>query len=258
MTTETVSERARVEETRLRDAIDWRSDLDGSELARLAAVLGLNEVGLCAIAQNRYPLPEIEGLPFCLYPLRMPHGIGVVNAYLISECGSDRGILFDTGPSWQALKAVWPHFIRKLDAVFLTHHEAEHAGGVTGLLAELEVGVVFTPQVTGLGGAARMPADETLWSSGRFQVVPISTPGHAASHFGYRVSVPSAVRGRTLYISGDLLFAGTVGGAFFCPQRLRLSLRRVVEGLPENAVIAPGHGPMTTLENERHFNPFIV
>lgn len=258
LTPELAAERAGVDEMRLRDALDWRSDLDCGELTRLAGVLGLNDVGLCALAQNHYPLPAIEGLPFCLYPLRMPHGIGVVNAYLVSECGSDCALLFDTGPGWVALRASWPHSIKRIKAVFLSHHEAEHAGGLAGLLGEIPVDAVYCPQEELAPDGSLCVREDTPWSDGRFLVQPVSTPGHAASHFGYRVSVPAARKGRELFISGDLLFAGTVGGAFFCPQRLRQSLRRVLEVLPGDVVLAPGHGPLTTLANEKRYNPFIV
>lgn len=258
LTPDVVASRAQVEPSRLLDALDWRSDFTEDELARIAGVLGLNEVGLCAVASGRYPLPVIEGLPFCLQPLRMAHGIGVVNAYLVAECGGDRAILFDTGPNWSALSECWPREIRRLDAVFLTHHEAEHSGGLSGLLAEMPVGAVFGPE--GGGGLFRgqVVTEGAPWKGARFNVLPVSTPGHAVSHFGYRVSVPTARRGRELFISGDLLFAGTVGCAFFSPELLRKSLSLVMETLNAETVVAPGHGPMTTIGNERRYNPFIV
>ncbi len=66
---------------------------------RRCAVLGLNEVGLCALGVRRYPLPEISALPFCVWPLRMPHGIGFANAYLVSECSVGNAVLFDNIPN---------------------------------------------------------------------------------------------------------------------------------------------------------------
>ena len=94
---ELLAERTGIALGRIRDAIDYRPDLGCDELRRIAAVLGLNEVGLCALGAGQYPLPEIGALPFCVWPLRMPHGIGVANAYLVGECGGSRAVLFDTG-----------------------------------------------------------------------------------------------------------------------------------------------------------------
>src|ERR1035438_8161186 len=89
------------------DAIDYRPELGPAECSRLAAALGLNEVGLCALASGKYPLPDSVGLPFPVWPLRVTHGIGVVNAYIVGV-DTDRGLLFDTGPGAGALEAAWP------------------------------------------------------------------------------------------------------------------------------------------------------
>jgi len=250
--------RAEVDPARLRDALDWRSELDPDELRRLARVLGLNEVGLCALASGRYPLPEIGGLPFCLHPLRMAHGIGVVNAYLVSECGSGRGVLFDTGAGLAALEAVWPCAIRQVDAVFLTHVEAEHAGGLCEVVARFGGTAAFIP------GGAQAPCGQAMaegacWTGPHFTVTAFSTPGHVAAHNCYLVEAPGARPGGSrLLVSGDLLFAGSIGGAYFCSRRLQAGVRRVLDAVPPDTVIAPGHGPLTTAANERRFNPFVV
>ncbi|MBI5381560.1 MAG: MBL fold metallo-hydrolase [Opitutae bacterium] len=249
--------RAEVEVSRLRDALDWRSELSGEELRRLARVLQLNEVGLCALGCGHYPLPEIAGLPFCLYPLRMSHGIGVVNAYIVAECGSGRGVLFDTGAGLAALQAVWPPAIRQIDAVFLTHVEAEHAGGLCAVVANFQTAGAFVP--TGATApCGRGMADGEVWTGSHVSVTAISTPGHVAAHNCYVVAANGARCGSRLLISGDLIFAGSVGCAFFCCQSLRTSIRRVLDLVPDDAVIAPGHGPLTTAAHERRYNPFIV
>jgi hydroxyacylglutathione hydrolase len=68
-------------------------------------------VGLCALASGKYPVPDSDGLPFAVWPLRMTHGIGVVNAYIV-DAGNGHGLLFDTGPGPVALHATWPPGIR--------------------------------------------------------------------------------------------------------------------------------------------------
>jgi glyoxylase-like metal-dependent hydrolase (beta-lactamase superfamily II) len=67
-------------------------------------------------------------------------------------------------------------------------------------------------------------------------------------------NVPKA---RALLISGDLVFAGSLGGGYFSCEQLLRHARRILEALPGNTVIAPGHGPLTTVENERKYNPFL-
>jgi hypothetical protein len=122
---ETLSEKSGVPVSSILDAVDYRPELGASECRSMAAVLGLNEVGLCALASGKYPLPEPEGLPFNVWPVRMKHGIGVVSAYIVSEADSDRGLLFDTGPDDSALELAWPKPIRGIDAIFVT---ARHGG----------------------------------------------------------------------------------------------------------------------------------
>ncbi len=257
LTHEAVAARTGVSAARIRDAIDYRPDLACAELRLIATVLGLNEVGLCALGTDSYPQPEIGALPFCVWPLRMPHGIGVANAYLVGECGSSHAVLFDTGAGIAALDSAWPAAVKQLDAVFLTHVEAEHAGGLCDVVARFGVQAAFLP----LG--AHAPCGEPLGEGesrelGVLRVSAYTTPGHAAAHNCYLVESVTARTGAALLISGDLVFAGSVGGAYFSHSELQSSLRRVLKAVPPQTVIAPGHGPMTTVENELRYNPFIV
>lgn len=257
LTADAVAARSGVSAFKIRDAIDYRSDLSCDELRRIAGVLGLNEVGLCALGSGRYPKPEIGALPFSVWPLQMPHGIGVANAYLVAECGADHAILFDTGAGIEALQAVWPPCIRRLDAVFLTHVEGEHAGGLCEVVARFGVAAAFIPRGAkapcgrGLGEGERL-------NFGAVEVTAFTTPGHAAEHNCYLVRLPAVRNAAALLISGDLVFAGSVGGAYFSEEQLHASLRRMLGAVPPRTVIAPGHGPMTTVENELRFNPFAV
>jgi hydroxyacylglutathione hydrolase len=257
MSEETLAARAQVAAGKILDAIDYRPDLTGEELRRLAAALNLNEVGLCALGSGAYPKPAIGALPFCVWPLRMPYGIGVVNAYLVGECGSSRAILFDTGAGIEALNAVWPAAVRQVDAVFLTHVEAEHAGGLCEVVARFSVPAAFIPE----GATARCGRPIGEGETKRFgplEVTVFATPGHSAAHNCYLVRAPAARRGGALLVSGDLVFAGSIGGAFFSAEKLVANTRRVLGGVPPATVVAPGHGPLTTAENELRYNPFIV
>jgi glyoxylase-like metal-dependent hydrolase (beta-lactamase superfamily II) len=242
---------------RLRAIIDYCEQPSTDELDRLAEVLRLRPEGLRAVASEAYPLPEICGLPFCLYPLRMPHGIGVANAYLVADCGADWGILFDTGSGADGLWRSWPQRISRVAAVFLTHYETEHCGGLDGVRQRFPEVPVFGP--AGENRPAGVVALENggCVREGGFAVEVLSTPGHAAAHHAYRVTVPNAPHGCDLLVSGDLLFAGSIGGAYHCCQRLHQSLDAVLAATSETTVVAPGHGPLTTMGNERAFNPFL-
>ena len=88
------------------------------------------------------------------------------------------------------------------------------------------------------------------------EVTAFTTPGHVAAHNCYLVRAPGAGRGAGLLIAGDLVFAGSAGAAHFSPKELQSNLRRMLAAVPPNTVIAPGHGPLTTAENELRYNPF--
>jgi glyoxylase-like metal-dependent hydrolase (beta-lactamase superfamily II) len=255
LTPETLSERARVPVAAIRDAVDYRPELGPAECGRLAAALGQNEVGLCALASGKYPLPDSEGLPFRVWPLRMAHGIGVVNAYLVGG-GDGRGILFDTGPGAGALEAVWPASIRSVDGIFVTHVEAEHAGGLGDAARRFGVSATYIPSGSGAPPGRTMGEGETI-IAGPFAVTAFGTPGHCALHNCYHVRSAALPAARSLLISGDLVFAGSAGGPYYCHRQLRAHLRRVLAAVPPDTVVAPGHGPMTTAGNELRFNPFV-
>ena len=256
MTARTLAERVGVDAARIRDAMDYRSDLECDELRRIADALGLNEVGLCALAAGRYPRPEIAGLPFALHALRMAHGIGVANAYLVTE-GGGHALLFDAGADYPSLRRNWPRTIKAIDAIFLTHVETEHAGGLCEVLAAFNATQAFVPE------GAVAPCAGTLGEGaglifGGLEVTAFSTPGHCAAHNCYLVRSRASRHEPALLVSGDLLFAGSVGGGYFCHRQLSAQLRRILESVPPDTVVAPGHGPLTTIKNERQFNPFVV
>lgn len=80
-------------------------------------------------------------------------------------------------------------------------------------------------------------------------------PGHTEG------SVAFTTEDDTLMWSGDLLFAGSIGRTDLPggdPQAMAKSLERVVLGSPDEMRVLPGHGPETTIGNERRTNPFLV
>lgn len=263
LTYEGVAAAARVDLNRIKDALDYRSELTALEIARLARALDLNEVGLAALAQGRYPLPGPVELSFRLRPLRMPFGIGVANAYLVST-GGNRAVLFDTGASHAELHRAWPPEIEELAGVFITHYEAEHVGGLDRVLAETGLPHFYGPATRRFERCHPLGEGESV-ECGGFLITAHSTPGHAAEHNCYRVRLARAAGtanapggpGPELLISGDLIFAGSLGGGYFCCQRQLKHSRRILDLLPPDTLLAPGHGPLTTVGNEKRFNPFL-
>jgi hydroxyacylglutathione hydrolase len=247
-----------VDVEKVRNLEDYRyEDLTDDDLHRLAAALHLNEVGLLALARNRYPRPRTAGLPFCVHPLHMPFGVGVVNAYAVVNCLTGVGVLFDSGPDYAVLARVWPKAVTRIEAVFLSHPEAEHIGGLAGVLQQHGLATFYGPRGGYRPDVWPLGEGETA-VVGDFQVTALGTPGHCAEHNCYVVRPKNVPQARALLVSGDLVFAGSLGGGYFSCEQVLRHARRILEALPGNTVIAPGHGPMTTVENERKYNPFLV
>lgn len=255
LTPEALGRRADVAADRIRDAIDYRYDFTPEEVDRLAVALGLHAPGLRAVAAGRYPLPSIQGLPFCLHALRSPHGVGTANAYLVSDCRSGVGVLFDTGPDPVRLRRMWPAGVGKVAAVFLTHPETEHTGGLAEVRRLFGPVPVFGPAGVRIAGCTGL-ADGARMESAGYAIETLATPGHAEAHNAYLVRAPGAPHAPQLLIGGDLIFAGSVGGGYFCCRRLRAQVARVLDQVPASTVLAPGHGPLTTIGHEREHNPF--
>ena len=116
---------------------------------------------------------------------------------------------------------------------------------------------VFAPRGSQVVGAAAV-GDGTMLEFSGFSVEVLATPGHAEAHNSYVVRSRTTATGPGLLLSGDLFFAGSIGGAFFCREKLKSSLRRLFEHLPPETVVAPGHGPLTTVGHERRYNPFVA
>jgi glyoxylase-like metal-dependent hydrolase (beta-lactamase superfamily II) len=63
---------------------------------------------------------------------------------------------------------------------------------------------------------------------------------------------------KPVVVVGDSLFAGSMGGAPNAYEQARKNNREKILSLPPETIICPGHGPMTTVANERVHNPFFA
>ncbi len=244
-----------IDAERIKDAEDYRYDFTCAELQKLAIALGLNEVGVCAVGEGKYPLPQAPALPFALRTIALGYGIGRVNAYVVEHPVSGRTLLVDTADCPERLLAAWPAGVHLPDAVLLTHWDREHAGGLPGLVSRHPRLRILAPAPRA-GFAVETVGEGAVVELDGFRIRAFRTPGHTAEHNAYQVTLAGS-EGPGVLFSGDLIFAGSLGGAFYCCHTLRREARRVVAALPPETVLAPGHGPLSDVANERRFNPFL-
>ena len=154
-------------------------------------------------------------------------------------------------------------------AILITHGHWDHLGGVADLaegtgapvyMAEGERALLENlPDLMPAGTVARgytpdtfLQGDETLELAGiTFETLQV--PGHSPAHLAFHADEG--------LFSGDVLFAGSVGrtdlpGADW--ETLLASIRSLVDTLPADTVVYPGHGPVTTLGDELAGNPFLA
>jgi glyoxylase-like metal-dependent hydrolase (beta-lactamase superfamily II) len=189
------------------------------------------------------------------------------NTYLL--VGEDgRGAIVDPGDEPERILAEVRRVGLKPEAILLTHAHFDHVGAVAPLVEALGLPVYLHPADLPLyqsaaQSAARwglyipQPPEPTLpLAEGQtldlgLGLEVLFLPGHAPGHVGfYR---PGHL------ISGDVLFRGGIGRYDLPgsdPQKLFASLQKLTE-LPPETVVYPGHGPKTTIAEERASNPYL-
>ncbi len=217
---------------------------------KIAPVLGLNARALAAVAQKRYAPADVtlEGLE----QFNTVFEDMTVNAYLVWDPATREAAVFDTGADASgiletiAAKKLTPRFI------FITHTHGDHIFDLDRL-REKTGAPAWTSEKEPLDGATSFAAGKT-WELGGLKIESRSTWGHSKGGITFVVTGLS----RPLAIVGDSIFAGSMGGGGVSyPDALKNNIEQILT-LPENTVICPGHGPLTSVGEEQKNNPFFA
>jgi glyoxylase-like metal-dependent hydrolase (beta-lactamase superfamily II) len=190
------------------------------------------------------------------------------NCWLIGADGTEEAVVVDPGFSAGTVHRMLETSGRRPAAVLATHGHFDHIGSaaefcgddLTLHIHEADAPALTDPQAWGAGPQTpavpvkqvKTLADGDVLTFAGFRIEVLHTPGHT----------PGSVCFQTdgWVLSGDLVFAGTIGRhdlANSDPDAMVRSLRRFLE-LPDALEVYPGHGPRTTVERERRSNPFLV
>jgi glyoxylase-like metal-dependent hydrolase (beta-lactamase superfamily II) len=227
------------------------------EALALAAALALDGPKLAAIACDHWePAHPAHQSAKDVILVRGDIGGYEVKGYLFYDPATRDAVMVDTGYNPEAMLRAIEKERLTLTAVCLTHGHADHAGGLDVILARHPVPVyIGEGDWTLLGwqpplSLRKFVGDgETLRVGGR-EVTFVTTPGHTPGGVCYKTGAYCFV--------GDTLFAGSIGRAnpsTLYPTHLK-SVRTRVLTLPEHFILFPGHGPSTTVREERDHNPF--
>ena len=214
-----------------------------------------------------------------------PAGPFGTNCWILAPAPRSEAVIVDPGmDSRRGIEQVLSENGLRPVAVILTHGHLDHMWSVLpvcdgydipawihpldrGLLADPWAGVsgetrAMFASVTGAADFAEPSDVRELVDGAEVQIagmrfVADHAPGHTPGSTAFRMMDTGA---EPLMVSGDLLFAGSIGRTDLPggdPEAMDASLARVVLGQPDDMVVLPGHGDTTTIGRERRSNPFL-
>jgi len=224
-------------------------EFDETVVRKLAPVLKLGAEALAASGkQSWYPKDpgEIPGLA-CF---NTPYGDITVNAYLVWDPKTDNAVVFDTGADASEMLKLASERKLRVQLILLTHTHPDHVADLARLKSSTQA-PAFVSKNEPVSGAESFEAGHKF-VVGTLQIETRQTSGHSRGGITYVVHGLA----RPLAVVGDSIFAGSMGGgAVSYPDALKNNREKILT-LPDNTVLCPGHGPLTTVGEEKQHNPF--
>lgn len=202
-----------------------------------------------------------------------PVGLLGCNCSVIGDENTREALVVDPGDEIERILSVLSKHQLKLKQIVVTHAHIDHVGGAMKLKAATGAPILLNQndyallkmldvQAAWIGvrapGAVTIDQglnDQDSICCGALRAVAMHTPGHTEG------SVCIYFPAEQKLIAGDTLFAGSIGrtdlpgGSF---SKIISSLHDRVLALPDETVVVPGHGQLTTIGEERQSNPFLV
>ncbi len=226
-------------------------EVDEIALYRVAPVLGLAGRALFDLASGNWAPPDIKAIEgFAGFTTHF--GDMSVNAFLAWDPKTKRGFAFDTGADATEMLARIKEEKLHIGAILLTHSHPDHIAALSGL-RKATGAPVYLGERESVPDAEPIPEGRNF-SADSLEIETLLTWGHSQGGVTY------FVRGleRPLAIAGDSIFAGSMGGGSVSYQDALQNNREKILNLPNETIICPGHGPLTTVEKEKNDNPFFA
>lgn len=219
----------------------------------LAELLGLDPAKLEGIGQGWTPAEKDLSLWRELRCITTEaEGLGV-NCYLIWDEVSRDAALFDTGWELAPIVQIVSENSLQLRHLFVTHSHPDHIAALEPLRAQF-------PKVRVHSSSKSAPVDQRNRTNdfihlGSLRITNRDTPGHAEDGMTYVIGTwPDDAP--HVAIVGDAVFAGSIGRGNQSWTLARQKVREQIFSLPPETLLCPGHGPLTTVAEEKAHNPF--
>lgn len=203
----------------------------------------------------------------------LPVGPLQCNCSIIGDETTREAMVIDPGDDIEDVLAVVRKHNLKVKQIVVTHAHIDHVGGAMKLRAATSAPILLNQNDYGL---LKMLDVQAAWIGvappGRVEIDRSVSTGEmlaAGSHVAQVLHTPGHSEGSIcLYfepekklIAGDTLFAGSIGRTDLpggSMQKIMRSLRDTVLALPDETMVVPGHGELTTIGEERQSNPFLL
>ncbi len=222
---------------------------DEEPVRLVADVLALGADALVAIGRGAwYPkLPDPVG---GLAVSNTRYDDMTVNSCVVWSLATRDAFVFDTGGDCTPLLKVIESENLQVKAILLTHTHVDHVADLSRLRKATSA-PVFAHELEDFADANAF-IEGRKFTDGDLKISTLLTCGHAAGGVTYLISgleIPVA-------ITGDAIFAGSMGGGLVSYQDALRTNREKIFTLPDHTLLCPGHGPATTVGQEKQHNPF--
>ncbi len=216
----------------------------------VAPALELNADALVALGRKSWGARELAVPGLAMF--NTPYHDMTVNAYLVWDTETKKGIAFDTGADASPMLERMRQEGIALELILLTHTHGDHVLDLDRLMEKTHAPAMVC-ELEPMAGA------NTFTPGASFKVAGLTitsrlTCGHSKGGTSYVISGLE----RPVVIVGDALFAGSMGGGMVSYADALRTNREQLFTLPDDTVICPGHGPLTTLRDEKNRNPFFA
>ena len=219
----------------------------------LGKILGLNPQKLEGIANGWLPSPKDLSI-WREVRVFTTSGDGFsVNCYLVWDEVSRDAALFDTGLDAKPILDCIAENQLQLKYIFITHSHWDHVEALPKIREAFPKAQVRSSSKNAPVNQRNKTAE--IVHLGGLRVTHRETPGHAEDGVTYMVGnwqedAPYVA------VVGDTIFAGSMGNGNGAWDLAKQKVREQILSLPAETLICPGHGPLTTVAEEKEHNPF--
>ncbi len=222
-------------------------------LRRVARHLRLSPDALEELA-NKAWYPEQPNFPRGFAMFNTPFEDMTVNSYLIWDKHSKHAAAFDTGATCEAMLDTLKAEGLLLRSIFVTHTHPDHIADLARLAGETKAEVWASEREPVDFAGAKTFKENAHFHIGELAVKTLYTWGHSPGQTTFFVTGLSW----PLAIVGDSVFSCSMGGSPTNFEDQYRNNKEKILTLPKDTVLACGHGPLTTLAQEKQHNPYFA